>query len=226
MTRPSNKAEDRPTAPPDRGDEPIMKSLMRAWRARYTDETTGVFVHPQALCDCDLTGNSVGAGTQIWAFAHVGGTIGEDCRISDYVAMEAGATIGNRVKVKPFVVLCDGVTVEDDVFIGPGVMFTNDLQPRAAIERSGDELLKTLVRTGATLSAGVVVAPGVTIGAHAFIGVNALIVRDVPDHGLVFGNPGRLLGWACECGARLPEELVCACGRSYKKEPTGLVRID
>ncbi len=198
---------------------------MADMQARYTDATSRVMVHPLAVCQSWDFGNSVGAGTRIWAFAHVGGEIGKDCSISDYVLMEEGATIGDRVNVKPFAVLCDGATVEDDVFIGPGVIFTNDLQPRAAIKRRGDELRRTLVRTGASLSAGVVVGPGVTIGAHAFIGINAAVMRDVPSYGLVLGNPGRLIGWACECGAMLRDSLGCVCGRAYKKESTGLIKI-
>jgi acetyltransferase-like isoleucine patch superfamily enzyme len=120
--------------------------------------------------------------------------------------------------------LFDGVTIEDDVFLGPAVRFTNDLRPRAAIKRTSDDLLPTLVEVGATLGAGVVVVCGLTIGAHAFIGAGAVVTRDVPAYGFVVGNPGRLVGWACECGAKLGDDLSCACGRIYKQESTGLIR--
>lgn len=226
MTEPFQEAGSPSTAQQHMDKETVMRSYMADTEARNTGGPTPVFVHPQALCDSELLGNHVGAGTKIWAFAHVLGNVGEDCSISNWVAMEPGATIGNRVKVKPYVVLCDGLTVEDDVFIGPGVLFTNDLRPRAAIERGDDELLRTLVQTGATLSAAVVVIPGLTIGAHAFIGAGAVVVRDVPAHGFVFGNPGRLIGWVCECGAKLPDDLGCACGRAYKKDSTGLIRAE
>jgi UDP-2-acetamido-3-amino-2,3-dideoxy-glucuronate N-acetyltransferase len=225
MTQSSDEAGPRLTAQPDTSDMPSMGSYMADLEARYTDASTRVLVHPQALCEAEYFGNHVGAGTRIWAFAHILGNVGEDCSISNWVAMEPGATIGNRVKVKPFVVLCDGLTVEDDVFIGPGVMFTNDLRARATIKRTGDELLPTLVQTGATLSAGVVVIPGMTIGAHAFIGACAVVVRDVPAHGLVVGNPGRLVGWVCECASKLADDLICSCGRAYQKDSTGLIRI-
>jgi UDP-2-acetamido-3-amino-2,3-dideoxy-glucuronate N-acetyltransferase len=183
-----------------------------------------VFVHPHGLCESA----HVGAGTRIWAFAHVlaGAKVGNECNICDHVYIESGVTVGNRVTVKNRVLLFDGVTVEDDVFLGPGVVFTNDLRPRAAIKRSGDELLPTLVRVGATIGAAVVVVCGVTIGAHSFIGAGAVVTRDVPAHGFVVGNPGRLIGWACECGRRLGVDLACRCGNSYQEESAGLVRAE
>jgi UDP-2-acetamido-3-amino-2,3-dideoxy-glucuronate N-acetyltransferase len=182
-----------------------------------------VFVHPSGLCESD----QIGTGTRIWAFAHVlaGAKIGQDCNICDHAYVEGGVAIGNRVTVKNGVMLFDRVTIEDDVFIGPAVVFTNDLRPRAAIKRSGDELLPTLVQVGATLGAGVLVVCGLTIGAHAFIGAGAVVTRDVPAHGLVVGNPGRMIGWACECGIRLGDDLCCECGRSYKQLSTGLIRF-
>jgi UDP-2-acetamido-3-amino-2,3-dideoxy-glucuronate N-acetyltransferase len=129
------------------------------------------------------------------------------------------------VTVKNRVLLFEGVTIEDDVFLGPAVVFTNDVRPRAAIKRSGDELLPTFVQAGATLGAGVVVVCGLTIGAHAFIGAGAVVTRDVPAYGFVVGNPGRVIGWACECGTKLEDGLHCVCGRSYTEEPEGLIRV-
>jgi hypothetical protein len=104
------------------------------------------------------------------------------------------------------------------------VVFTNDLHPRATIKRSGSELVTTLVRRGATLGAGAIVVCGITVGEHAFVGAGAVLTRDVPAHAYVVGNPGRITGWACECGLRLGDSLTCACGRSYLVAPAGLER--
>ena len=187
------------------------------------DRPRTAFVHPQGLCESD----QVGAGTRIWAFAHVlaGAKVGQDCNICDHAYIEGGVTIGDRVTVKNRVLLFDGVTVEDDVFLGPAVVFTNDLRPRAAIKRGHDDFLPTLVRVGATLGAGVVVVCGLTIGAHAFIGAGAVVTRDVPAHGFVVGNPGRLIGWACECGNKLDHNLRCGCGRSYTQDSMGRIEV-
>ncbi|MCU1466824.1 MAG: N-acetyltransferase, partial [Actinomycetia bacterium] len=109
----------------------------------------------------------------------------------------------------------DCVTIEDHVFLGPGVVFTNDLRPRAANKKSHAELDATLVRAGVTLGAGVVVVCGTTIGAHAFVAAGATVIADVPAHALMVGNPARAIGWVCECGERLADDLRCVCGRAY-----------
>jgi acetyltransferase-like isoleucine patch superfamily enzyme len=153
-----------------------------------------------------------------------GARIGNDCNICDHAYVEGGVVLGDRVTVKNRVLLFAGVTVEDDVFLGPGVIFTNDLRPRASIKRSGDELATTLVRRGATLGAGSVVVCGITVGEHAFVGAGTVLTRDVPAHAFVVGNPGCVKGWACECGLRLGEDLVCTCGLSYFETPAGLAR--
>ena len=173
----------------------------------------GVSVHPQGLCESE----SVGSGTRVWAFAHVlrEAVVGRDCNICGGAYVESGAVIGDRVTVKNQVMIFEGVTVEDDVFLGPGVIFTNDSSPRAFIKKSGGQLDATTVHRGATLGAGVVVVCPRTIGAFAFVGAGAVVTRDVPPHGFVVGNPGRVIGWACECGLRLHDDLACPCGRCW-----------
>jgi UDP-2-acetamido-3-amino-2,3-dideoxy-glucuronate N-acetyltransferase len=174
-----------------------------------------VFVHPQGLCESE----DVGPGTRVWAFAHVlaGAKVGAGCNICDAAFIETGAVLGDRVTVKNGVLVWDKVTVEDDVFLGPGVIFTNDLRPRAHIKRGGDALVPTLVRRGVTLGAGCVVVCGTTVGEHAFAAAGSVITRDVAAHAFVAGNPARQRGWVCECGEKLPETLACSvCGRAYE----------
>lgn len=174
----------------------------------------GVQVHSLGLCES----SSVGTGTRIWAFAHVlpGAVVGRDCNICDGAYVEYGAVLGDRVTVKNQVMVFEGVTVGDDVFLGPGVIFTNDLYPRAALKRTGDALTTTRVNDGAALGAGVVVVCGVTIGSGSFVGAGAVVTADVPDNAFMVGNPARQIGWACECGRRLSPTSACVCGRSYR----------
>jgi acetyltransferase-like isoleucine patch superfamily enzyme len=153
-----------------------------------------------------------------------GAKVGNDCNICDHAYVENGVIVGDRVTIKNRVLLFEGVTVEDDVFLGPGVIFTNDLHPRASIKRSGSALSTTLVRRGATLGAGVIVVCGISVGEHAFAGAGSVLTRDVPAHAFVVGNPGRIIGWACECGLRLPEDLSCSCGLRYRHGDAGLSR--
>jgi UDP-2-acetamido-3-amino-2,3-dideoxy-glucuronate N-acetyltransferase len=182
------------------------------------------FVHPNALCETI----SVGPRTRIWAFAHVlpGAVIGSDCNVCDHAFIEGRVRVGNRVTVKNGVQLFDGVTVDDDVFLGPNCIFTNDPTPRAAIKKPPASLLPTSVRTGATIGANATIVCGVAIGAHAFVGAGAVVIRPVPNHALVVGSPARQIGWMCSCGTRLDDSLICSCGAAYQfvSDHEGLAR--
>ena len=174
-----------------------------------------VFIHPTGLCESD----EVGPRTRVWAFAHVmsGARLGADCNICDGAFIEKGAVVGDGVTVKNNVLLFDGVTIEDDAFIGPNAVFTNDFRPRTRqMQAEPWTLTPTRVRRGASIGANATVVCGVTIGAHALVGAGSVVLTDVPDHGIVVGNPARRVGWACSCGARLDDHLVCSCGRSYR----------
>ena len=181
-------------------------------------EHARVQVHPHGLCESD----DVGAGTRVWAFAHVmpGARIGADCNIGDHAFVETGAVVGDRVTIKNAVLVWDRVVIADDVFVGPGVTFTNDLRPRRSRRRGREEFLGTVVGRGATIGANATIVCGVRIGAHAFVGAGALVTRDVPPHALVLGAPARIRGWVCECGTRLDAAGRCSdCGERRVVEP-------
>ena len=173
----------------------------------------GIFVHRLALCESD----EVGAGTQIWAFAHVmkGAVIGRDCNVGDHAFVETGARIGDRVTLKNQAMVWDGVEIGDDVFVGPGVSFTNDVFPRsrrlplppAASDHPAEAgwLVPTRVGNGASLGARCVILPGAHVGAYAMVAAGAVVTRRVPAHALITGVPAKRVGWVCRC-ARLVEE--------------------
>jgi acetyltransferase-like isoleucine patch superfamily enzyme len=173
-----------------------------------------VFVHERALCESD----EVGARTRIWAFAHVmaGAHIGADCNVGDHAFIENGAWIGDRVTIKNAVLVWDGVRIEDDAFIGPNAVFTNYVNPRSAFKPTPDMFVRTHVKRGASIGANATVVAGVTIGEHGFVGAGAVVIRDVPPHAMVVGNPARRIGWMCVCGGKLDVRLRCACGRAYR----------
>ena len=129
--------------------------------------------------------------------------------------------LGDRVVLKPGVQVCDKVRIEDEVFIGPNTVFTNDPTPRAAFRKDYEEWVPTYVRRGASLGAGVTLMCGLTVGAHSFVGAGSVLIRDVPAHALVVGNPARRIGWVCVCGQRLDDELACHCGRRYQHAAVG-----
>jgi UDP-2-acetamido-3-amino-2,3-dideoxy-glucuronate N-acetyltransferase len=155
----------------------------------------------------------IGSGTSIWHQAQVreGVILGENCIIGKGVYVDAGVRIGNNVKIQNYVSVYHGVSIEDGVFIGPHVCFTNDLLPRAinpdgSLKAADDWIVsETLVQKGASLGANSTIRCGVTIGEWALVGSGSVVTRDVPRHGLVFGNPARLKGFACFCGHKLEE---------------------
>ncbi|HEX5216114.1 MAG TPA: WxcM-like domain-containing protein [Vicinamibacterales bacterium] len=149
------------------------------------------FVHPQALCES----TSIGAGTRVWAFAHVlpGAVIGADCNICDHVFIENAVIVGDRVTIKCGVQLWDGIHVADDVFIGPNATFSNDRYPRS--KQYQPQVETTVIGRGASIGAGAVVLPGLRIGARAMVGAGAVVTHDVPPKAIVSGNPARIVGY-------------------------------
>jgi acetyltransferase-like isoleucine patch superfamily enzyme len=115
------------------------------------------------------------------------------------------------VKIQNGAMIYHGVTIEDGAFIGPQACLTNDKLPRAinpdgTLKRDADwEVGRIRVCYGASIGAGAIVLPDVTIGRFAMVGAGALVTEDVPDHGLVVGMPARLVGYVCQCGGRLEE---------------------
>ena len=190
-------------------------------------------VHESSYID---EGVEIGTGTTIWHFCHLltGTRVGERCRIGQNVVIGPRATIGNNVKIQNNVSVYEGVTLEDDVFCGPSMVFTNIATPRAAFPRNkSEDNLITLVKRGASIGANATIICGHTIGEHALIGAGAVVTKDVPAYAVVYGNPARQHGWACECGIPLPTnqgDLKCSgCGRCYRKQNvdgSDLIRLE
>ena len=167
-----------------------------------------VSIHPSADVSADAI---IGDGTKIWHQAQIRARarVGAHCILGKGVYIDSDVVIGDYVKIQNYVSVYNGVTIEDGVFCGPHCVFTNDRMPRAvnpdlSPKLGGDwAVTPTLVRRGASIGANAVIVCGVTIGAWSMIGAGAVVTRDVPDHGLVWGNPARLHGFVCRCGFRL-----------------------
>lgn len=123
--------------------------------------------------------------------------IGDETKIGTFVEIQKNAIIGARCKVSSHTFICEGVTIEDEVFVGHGVVFINDIYPRAT---SGGELqteadwqvVATRVKRGASIGSGAVILGGVTIGEGAMVGAGAVVTKDVPDREIAKGVPARL----------------------------------
>lgn len=163
-----------------------------------------VFIHPLAVVD---KGATIGKGTRIWHFAHVRSTakIGEGCNIGKDVYIDGDVVIGNNVKIQNGVSVYHGVTIEDDVFCGPHMTFTNDMYPRSFGEEW--QVFKTHVRKGASIGAHATIVCDTILGEYCMIGSGSVVTKNVPAHGLVIGNPGRLVGFVCKCGQPVRDEI-------------------
>ncbi len=142
----------------------------------------GVTIHHPHLVN--LYGCAIGAGSRVGAF----------------VEIQKNARVGERCKISSHTFVCEGVTIEDEVFVGHGVMFINDINPRATNDDGGAQsetdwaVVPTLVKSRASIGSNATIMGGVTIGVSALVGAGAVVTKDVPDFAVVAGVPARVVG--------------------------------
>ncbi|GAB2795099.1 UDP-2-acetamido-3-amino-2,3-dideoxy-glucuronate N-acetyltransferase [Hymenobacter luteus] len=166
-------------------------------------DASDYYAHPTAVLD---EGCRIGAGCRIWHFCHVsaGAELGPDCSLGQNVFVAEGVMLGRNVKVQNNVSLYSGVTCADDVFIGPSAVFTNVLNPRAAVPRRGaGHYQPTRLGQGVSIGANSTIVCGVSLGEYAFVGAGSVVTRDVAPYALVYGNPARHRGWLSTHGRAL-----------------------
>lgn len=146
-------------------------------------------IHPLS----DVKSVNIGEGTNIWQFCVIfpKAIIGTNCNICANVLVENDVVVGNNVTIKSGVQLWDGIELEDDVFIGSNTTFTNDLYPRS--KNKEWQMLRTIVKKGASIGANSTILPGITIGENAMIGAGSVVTKDVPANELWVGNPAKFV---------------------------------
>jgi acetyltransferase-like isoleucine patch superfamily enzyme len=200
------------------------------------------YVHPTA----DVSPQAIiGEGSRIWHHCQIRerAEIGRNCVLSKGVYIDFEVRIGDNCKIQTGISIYHGVTLEDGVFCGPHCVFTNDKLPRAinpdgSLKGADDwSLSRTLIKTGASIGAHATIVCGVTIGEWAMVGSGAVVTRDVPPYGLVYGNPAGVHGFVCPCGRRLqpienqvvvddPIQMICpACNRTVNIPRTDYARL-
>ena len=129
-----------------------------------------------------------------------GCSIGAETKIGAFVEIQKNASIGARCKISSHSFFCEGVTIEDEVFVGHGVMFINDIYPRAVNDdgtpqtESDWQVVRTTVKKRAGIGSNATILAGVTIGEGALIGAGSVVTHDVADYSIVAGVPARVIG--------------------------------
>src|SRR5882672_2854942 len=129
-----------------------------------------------------------------------GCTIDAETKIGTFVEIQKNASVGARCKISSHTFICEGVTIEDEVFVGHGVMFTNDLYPRAVNDDGTPQteadwrVVSTRVKRRASIGSNATIMAGVTIGESALVGAGAVVTVDVADYAIVAGVPASVIG--------------------------------
>jgi acetyltransferase-like isoleucine patch superfamily enzyme len=147
-----------------------------------------------------LNNVKVGLNVRIFNFVNAyNWTIDDNSKVGTFVEIQKGASIGKNCKISSHSFICEGVTIEDNVFIGHGVMFTNDLYPRATNPDGSQQsdqdwtLVETFVKKGASIGSNATIICGITIGENALIGAGSVVTKNVPDNAIVAGNPAKVI---------------------------------
>ena len=175
-------------------------------------------IHPTAQVDT----LHIGPDTRVWQFSVIlsGARIGNHCNINCHTFIENEVVLGDHVTVKSGVYLWDGLEAEDHVFIGPNVSFVNNRYPRSGMPL--DPYPVTRLGYGCSIGAGAVILDGLRIGRYALIAAGAVVTRDVPDHALIKGNPGKFSGWVDAQGFPMKQDGDLWTSRDGTKFTKGL----
>jgi acetyltransferase-like isoleucine patch superfamily enzyme len=175
------------------GKQPVLSSRSTTRR----EELPPLELGPETIVS---TGAIVFAGSRIGARVIVGdqACVRERCDVGDDVVIGRGAlvendtSVGRLTKIQAMAYITAYSTIEEQVFVAPCVQTTND-NWMGRTEKRHELRRGPTIRRGARIGAGAVLCPAIEIGAEAFIGAGAVVVKDVPPRVVVVGNPARVL---------------------------------
>ena len=127
------------------------------------------------------------------------GAVGEDTEIRPplYVDYGSNLRIGARSFANFGLVALDvaAITIGDDVQIGPNVQLltpTHPVEPEPRRQK-WEAAQPITIGDNVWLGGGVIVLPGVTIGADTVVGAGSVVTRDLPAGVVAVGNPARVV---------------------------------
>jgi acetyltransferase-like isoleucine patch superfamily enzyme len=158
---------------------------------------------------CDSVGKRFNCSRIPFVLGHAKVTIGDDVNFFGKIVIVSGRqfdeprlVLGNRVDLGHDVVFIVNkeIVIEDDVNVASGVRFMDsDAHPRDAMARiadlpaPADEIKPVRIRRYAWIGHDSFIMKGVTIGEGAIVGVNSVVVNDIPDYCVAMGNPARVI---------------------------------
>lgn len=157
-----------------------------------------VYIHESA----DVSPKAIiGRNVKIWHQAQVreNAVIGDNCIIGKGVYIDHDVKIGNNVKIQNYAGIYFKAVIEDFVFIGPYACLTNDLYPKAAsrsrklLKKKKWSTGKILIKKGASIGAGAIILPNVTVGENALVGAGSVVTHNVIAKTTIAGVPARIL---------------------------------
>ena len=123
---------------------------------------------------------------------------GDNTSIYDSSVVIGEVKVGMNVWIGPFTII-DGsgnISIGDYCTISAGVhIYTHDnvkqtlTSGKMQIERS-----PVIISNNVYVGPNAIIAKGVSIGNNCVIGAGAFVNRDVPDHSVVMGQPGKIVG--------------------------------
>jgi UDP-2-acetamido-3-amino-2,3-dideoxy-glucuronate N-acetyltransferase len=142
----------------------------------------------------------LGKNTRVFNFVNAYGcSIDDNSKIGAFVEIQKGVSIGKNCKISSHTFICSGVLIEDNVFIGHGVMFTNDLFPKATNTDGSQQteadwkVIETKVKKGASIGSNATILCGITIGENALVGAGSVVTKNVPPNTVVAGVPAKII---------------------------------
>jgi acetyltransferase-like isoleucine patch superfamily enzyme len=147
-----------------------------------------------------LNNVTLGENVRIFNFVNAYGcSIDDGSKVGAFVEIQKGVFIGKNCKISSHSFLCEGVHIEDNVFVGHGVMFTNDLFPRATNADGSQQtdadwkVVETHVKKGASIGSNATILAGITIGENSLVGAGAVVTKNVPPNTVVAGSPAKVI---------------------------------
>lgn len=142
-----------------------------------------------------------GKNVKIWHFANIYGTkihpvvIGSNTHIASYCEIKPGVTIGEYCRIHAYVFISEETQIGNHVFVGPRVIFLNDKYPTTATAGTHSwHNTPPRVSHHVVIGGGAIIGPGVSIGKYAFVGMGAVVTKNVRTFEIVVGNPAKVIG--------------------------------